>query len=172
MQFSEPEDQVVKEEILTFINLPYEFNGFIEDVNLVDNELSLALIRKDEADPVKKWVPAYTFAILLEHKQIGLINLRIGYTDGLYYGGNIGYEIDKDYRGHGYAGRACQLISRIAKAHKMKVLGISNEYSNHASKRVCEKLGAQFLRVVRLPKDNPMRTDGHEFENIFMWKID
>lgn len=171
MEFSNYDDKIVQDEINAFIKQPYEFIEFIDFKDLIDNEISLHCYRTSPEDVTRNWVPSYFFAIMLLDKQIGYIDIRIGYTEGLYYGGNIGYSIDEDYRGRGFALRACKLISNVARAHKMRAINISNEYSNHSSKRVCEKLGAKFLRTVRLPLDNDMRKEGHEYENIFVWEI-
>jgi RimJ/RimL family protein N-acetyltransferase len=169
---SYPEDQSVIEEFKKYINQPYVFIDFIDLPILKDGDISLVCIKKSPANPSRNWVPSYQFSICLNEKSIGQIDLRIGYNEGLYYGGNIGYSIDEEYRGHSYTVRACRLLMMVAKAHQMKSLNISNEYSNHASFRVCEKLGAKFSRVVKLPEWNEMRSDDHEYENIFIWEIE
>ena len=171
MIISNPADHDVQKEIIEFINLPYEFTGFLEFDNLTDGNLQLKCLRKTPGDDLRNWVPSYHFAVLIDNQPIGEIDLRIGYTEGLYYGGNIGYAIDEAYRGHNYAPRACKLIKVVARAHKMEKLNISNEYKNFSSKRVCEKICARFVRVVVLPEENDMRKDGHEFENIFVWDL-
>jgi RimJ/RimL family protein N-acetyltransferase len=139
-------------EIAYYNALPCTFDGFIEVPELYDGAIRLFCYNKSPANPEKKYVPGYRFAICKDGEQIGQINLRIGYTDGLYYGGQIGYDIDEGHRGNGYAGRACRLITGVAKAHDMKILLITNDYDNNASRRVCEKLGARLLRVVYIPE--------------------
>lgn len=42
--------------------------------------------------------------------RVGEIDIRIGYTEGLYYGGLIGFNTDLEHRGNGYAGRSCLLL--------------------------------------------------------------
>lgn len=138
---------------------------------LANEEIYLVCVAKKDAIPAKKYVPAYDFAICREGEQIGHINLRIGYTDGLYYGGQIGYEVDKQYRGRGYAAQACRLLLPVAKAHGMTKLLITNDHANYASKRVCEKLGARFLRLVPLPEWHELYEAGQRFVNIFEWDI-
>lgn len=171
IKLSKPEDMEVKEEINKYINYKYEFNDFLDVPAFEDGELSIHSIKKTPADIRKKWVPSYCFIIKYGNLEVGHINLRIGYTVGLYFGGNIGYYIKEDFRGNGFAGIACKLISKVAKLHKMKYLIITNEYNNYASFRVCEKIGAKYLRTVKLPEDNEMRRDGDEAKNIFLWTI-
>jgi RimJ/RimL family protein N-acetyltransferase len=160
-----------KKEIAYYNSLPVTFNGFISVPELTDGVIRLFCYKKYPANPEKKHVPAYHFAICKDGEQIGEINLRIGYTDGLYYGGQIGYGIDEPYRGSGYAGDACRLLIPVAKAHDMKILLITNNQGNRASKRVCEKLGARFIRTARLPEWTELYQEGNRWENIFEWSI-
>jgi len=153
-----------------FIALPCEFNGFI-DSYLSNGEIHLECTKKSHADPIKKWVPAYHFDIMKDKEKVGIIDLRIGYTKGLYYGGNIGYTVEEAHRDNGYATEACKLIAPVAKAHKMRVLLISNDVLNIASRRVCEKLDAQHLERVALPEWTDLYKEGQRFSNIFAWHI-
>ena len=102
---------------------------------------------------------------------IGKTNLRVGYTEGLYYGGNIGYMVDQAQRGNGYAVRACRLLARVARAHGMTKLLITNRHDNAASMRVCEKLGARLLRVAPTPAWHDLYQKGDRFGNIYEWRI-
>ena len=153
-------------------SLPVMFGDFVNVPQLSDGGIYLVCTAKKPADPDKKLVPAYDFAICKDGEKIGDINLRIGYTDRLYYGGQIGYGIDEIYRGNGYAVRACQLLQTVAKAHGMKKLLITNDQTNNASRRVCEKLGARLVRCLRLPEWHDLYKDGHRFENIFEWSVE
>lgn len=165
------DDFEVQSKIKEVLIYPYEFNDFLDFDYLSDGVIALKCVVKTPADPKREWVPAYHFKIRLDDFEIGSIDLRIGYTEGLYYGGNIGYGIKEAYRGKGYAGRACLLVAKIAQAHKMQKLIITNEYRNNASRRVCEKIGALFIHTVKLPMDNEMRKDGNENQNIFILNI-
>jgi predicted acetyltransferase len=148
-------------------SLPVKFDGFIDIPMLTDGELYLLCYEKKPAEPERKRVPAYMFAICREGEKVGEISLRIGYTDGLYYGGQIGYNIDEDYRGKGYAARACRLLTYVAKAHGMSKLLITNDERNDASRRVCEKLGARHVRYGRLPEWHELYKEGHRYGNIY-----
>lgn len=172
IHISYPDDEDVRKEFQSYLNWPVEFNGFDYLPELREGDMDLICTKTIPADPERNWVPAYHFDILVDNKKVGFIDLRIGYNEGLYYGGNIGYAIDEAYRGHNYAGRACRLLPSVAKIHGMKKLIISNEYRNLASRRVCEKIGAKFIRTIALPKWNDIRTDGHLYENLFVWEIE
>ena len=165
-------------EIAYYKSLPCVFDDFIDLPELSDGIIHLVCIAKKPALPEKKYCPAYDFAICKGSEKIGEINLRIGYAgygsdeSSLYYGGQIGYNVDEKHRGNGYAGRACRLLSPVAKAHSMMKLLITNNYTNTASRRVCEKLGARFLRVARLPEWIDLYKEGQRFSNIFEWSVE
>jgi len=166
------EEWDIRKEIEYYNALPYKFDGFVDLPELYDSEIHLVCTAKKPAIPEKKYVPAYEFAVLKGTEKIGEINLRIGYTEGLYYGGQIGYSIDEKHRGNGYAVIACRLLLPVAKAHGMKKLLISNNQTNTASRRVCEKLGARLVRLSRLPEWHELYKEGNRFENIFEWSVD
>ncbi|MDR0890081.1 MAG: GNAT family N-acetyltransferase [Oscillospiraceae bacterium] len=165
-------------EIAYYNALPVVFNDFIDVPVLSDNVIHLVCIAKKPAVPEKKYVPSYDFAICKGSEKIGEINLRIGYvgygpdSSSLYYGGQIGYNVNEEYRGNGYAGRACRLLHPVVKAHGMTKLLITNNVTNTASRRVCEKLGARFLRLVRLPEWIDLYKEGQRFSNIFEWSME
>ena len=157
----------VQKEIAYYNALPVTFNGFIDIPKLNDGEIFLICTEKNPGIPEKKRVPEYRFAVCKDGEKIGDIGLRIGYTDGLYYGGQIGYGINESHRGKGYAANACRLLLPVAKAHNMVKLLITNNVTNHASIRVCEKLGARLVRIVRLPEWCELYKEGQRFSNIF-----
>jgi len=163
-------------EIEYYNTLPCEFSGFIEVPKLSDRVIHLVCVAKHPAIPEKNYVPWYEFAVCKGSEKIGQIDLRIGYEGGkhgagLYYGGQIGYWIHKNYRGNGYAVRACRLLTAVAKVHKMDKLIITNGHKNEASKRVCEKLGAKWIRMARLPEWHDLYEEGQRFVNVFEWSI-
>lgn len=166
------DDWEVMKEISYYNSLPVIFDDFIDIPVLTDGEIEVACIGKKPAIPEKKWVPAYEFEIRRDNSRVGAVNLRIGYTDSLYYAGHIGYSVDEQHRSHGYAEKACKLLVPIIRAHGMKKVLITNNHTNIASKRTCEKLGAELIRVARLPEWHGLYTeDGLRFVNIFEWSI-
>jgi uncharacterized protein len=169
------EEQAIENEIAWYNSLPCEFNGFITVPILSDGEIYLVCTEK-YTNPKKKHVPAYEFIICKGGERVGRINLRIGYGGGpygknLYYGGQIGYDVDEPFRGNNYAARACRLLVPVAKAHKMHTLLITNNPDNRASVRVCEKLGLKLIRTAPVPKWHDLAKDGDRYSNIYEWKI-
>ena len=162
----------IQKEIAYYNALPAKFDGFIDLPELSDGVIHLVCTAKNPGDAEKKLVPGYDFAICKGSEKIGGINLRIGYTDGLYYGGQIGYGIEEKHRGNGYAGRACRLIAPVARAHGMIKLLVTNDHANAASRRVCEKLGARFVRLARLPEWHNLYQKGRRLSNIYEWSIE
>ncbi len=162
----------ILQEIAYYNSMPVEFKDFIDVPVLNDGEIELVCVAKKPAIPEKKWVPGYDFEIRQNNRRVGEINLRIGYTDGLYYGGQIGYGVDEPHRGHGYAEKACRLLIPVIRAHGMKKVLITNNHTNAASRRTCEKLGARFIRVAPIPEWHDLYKDGQRFENIFEWNIE
>ncbi len=151
--------------------MPAHFDNFIQVPELTDGTIYLVCTAKKPGIPEKKWVPAYEFAICKGGEKIGDVNLRIGYSDSLYYGGQIGYNVDEAYRGNGYAAAACRLLAPVAKAHGMTNLLITNHHKNHASYRVCEKLGARHIELARLPEWHDLHKDGQRFVNVFDFAV-
>lgn len=154
-----------------YCSLPVEFTDFIEVLPLNDGEIYLVCKEKKKAVPEKNYVPDYDFHICCKGEAVGGIDLRIGYTKGLYYGGQIGYNVSEAHRGKGYAVRACRLPKPVAKAHGVKKLLITNNFTNLSSRRVCEKLGAKLLRETRIPEWHNLYEEGQRRLNIFEWSI-
>jgi tagatose 1,6-diphosphate aldolase len=126
---------------------------------LRDAELSVVLAAKIPADPVKGWAPAYGFELWVDEsdKPVGKINLRVGDNYVLrMYAGHIGYGVDPDWRGRHYAERAVRLILPLAKRHGISTIWITCNPDNWASRRTCERLGAEMIEIVPLPPDNEM----------------
>ncbi len=158
----------IAREIARFAAYPFAFEGFCTSLpELTDGVISLRLSSASAANPAKGYVPAYFFDICLDGEKIGYIDFRIGYQASLYYGGNIGYGVDEAHRGNGYAGRACLLLKHVMRAHGMKHAYITNNVKNDASRRVCEKIGAKFIRAADVPAGSELYEDGIYRVNIF-----
>ena len=144
---------------------------FYDTQDLRDKEIFLRLNRTCEAQPEKKWLPAYYFDIcLLNGEKIGYCDLRIGHNEKTYIGGNIGYGIDEAYRGNRYAAKACKLLFRQAKKHGMEYLIITCVPANIPSARTCELAGGTFIEVADIPEDNEMYAEGKR--NVKIYKFD
>ena len=145
---------------------------FIDTAFLKNDEIQLILERTVDGNEEKGWVPAYHFAICnLEGIKMGVCDLRIGHNDNLYYGGNIGYSIDEEYRGHHYAGKACLLLFELAKMHQLEYVIITCNPDNYASRKTCEYAGGKLLEIVELPEDNDMRQKGETEKCVFKFWV-
>ena len=115
---------------------------FINTDFLRNDEIYLKLTKTTVGNIRREWLPAYHFDIYNKQgEEVGACDLRIGYNKNVYYGGNIGYHIDQNYRGHHYAGKACLLLFHLARKHKMDHLIITCNPDNYASRRTWEYAG-------------------------------
>ncbi|MBP3337886.1 MAG: GNAT family N-acetyltransferase [Lachnospiraceae bacterium] len=145
---------------------------FMNTEFLKSDEIQLVLEKTVEGNVEKDWVPAYHFAICNnEGRKVGVCDLRIGHNDRLYYGGNIGYGIDEQFRGNHYAGKACLILFELAKKHEMEYLIITCNPDNYASRKTCEYAGGQLLEIVELPEDNDMRERGETNKCIYKFLL-
>lgn len=146
---------------------------FLNTDDLKSKEIQLIVDRLSEANLDRNWVPAYHFHICDLHGNImGSCDLRIGYTEGLYYGGHIGYSVKEEYRGHHYAAKACKLLFSLAKKHDMSYLYITCNPDNLPSRKTLEFLQGDFLGVKELPENNDMRVnEGETHKCIFKFQL-
>lgn len=145
---------------------------FINTDFLKNDEIALVLEKTVEGNDEKGWVPAYHFAICNNKDlKVGVCDLRIGHNDNVYYGGNIGYRINEEYRGHHYAGKACLLLFELARKHDLNYLIITCNPDNYASRKTCEYAGGELIEIVELPEDNDMREDGETEKCIFRFQL-
>ena len=145
---------------------------FLNTNFLYDDEIRLQLEKTVEADPAREWLPAYHFAICDRNGQkMGTCDFRVGHNQKVYCGGNIGYKIDEQFRGHRYAAKACKLIFELAKKHDLGYVLITCNPDNLASRRTCELLGGELLEIVELPADSDMRALGEDRVCIFRYDL-
>lgn len=147
--------------------------NFLPFDTIKGEEIDLLIERKVPENKAMGYVPAYWYAINLSgsDQTIGTIDLRIGSNAQTYYDGHIGYAIDKKYRGHQYAMKACKLLKRLALAHGMNELIITCNPENVASNKTCTRLGADFIELVDLPTDNDMYLEGERQKCVYKWRI-
>ena len=130
-----------------------------------------------ETEPAKEIAPGYTFWLRIRRHAFGeratttipepdvpiagSISLRIGHSVNLdRYLGHVGYHVLPPARGHHYSERATRLLLPIARAHGHRVLWITCNPENLASRRTCERLGAVYVDEVDVPSDNGLYTQG------------
>lgn len=132
---------------------------FMETGVLSDGELELRLALNAPGD--KDTVPAYHFDLRLGQRRIGGIRFRVASTPDIkLYAGNLGYNVDPEFRGRRFAERACRLLIPLARAHRFDHLWITCDPDNHASRITCERLGAVLVETIVLPEDLDMYQDG------------
>ncbi len=145
---------------------------FFDTMFLKNNEIRLLLEKTVDGNEEKGWVPAYHFAICnLEGTKMGACDLRIGHNEKLYYGGNIGYRVEEQYRGHHYAGKACLLLFELARKHGLEYLIITCNPDNYPSRKTCEYVGGKLLEIVELPTDSDMRARGETEKCIYRFEL-
>ncbi len=92
-----------------------------------------------------------SYIIRVGDVEVGECNLRVG--DPLEpYGGNVGYRIEKSFRGHHYSLSALELLKAEARALELDRLIICCPPENLASRRIAELSGAEFLGIVDIPQ--------------------
>lgn len=126
------------------------------------------------AQPEKKFVPCISYHITLHDSQyiVGHCSAKLGFNEQIFFIGNIGYEINEDYRGKGFAGEAVKLLLNLFKENGFDKIYITNLPDNTASRRVCEKLDAKFLGTFEIPADNIRRIQFNDkFMNIYELQI-
>ena len=114
-------------------------------------DMTLKIIEKKENGRAQ--LPYYYYDIFVDGAAVGKISIRIGDNFHVYYNGHIGYEINEEARGHGYARRACGLVLNVARFHGMTQVYITCAEDNIASYRTIEKLSAELLEICDIPKE-------------------
>lgn len=120
---------------------------------LTNDTMELKLIHFDKGNEVE--IPYYWYEIIPKalNKPIGKISIRLGDNYHSYYNGHVGYEVDEEYRGHGYSYQAAKMVLPIAKEHGMTCIYLVCDEDNIASYKTIEKLGAELVELVVPPKD-------------------
>jgi tagatose 1,6-diphosphate aldolase len=116
----------------------------------------------DPGDLSGSVAPAYHFWMKVAGSRsalpiVGGIVLRLGDNPNLQrIAGHIGYHVYPFARGHHYAEIACRLLLPLAKTQGLDPLWITCNPDNWASRRTCERLGAQFVEIVPVPPEHPL----------------
>ena len=145
---------------------------FLNTDFLHDDKIRLALDKTIPGNELLGFVPSYRFFIEDNHgTQMGICDLRVGYNENTYYGGNIGYRIYEEFRGHRYAERASKLLIKLAEKHKMPYLIITCNPDNIPSRKTIERAGGKFIEKVPLPADSLLRFRGETEKLIYRVEI-
>lgn len=141
-----------------------------QEITIINGEeIDLHLVKTVPGNPTKNWVPAYHFNMALKGSDtpIGVIDLRIGHNENLYYGGHIGYAVHSEHRGHHYAGKAVLLLKELALAHGMEKVTITCNPDNLPSRKTCEYVGAELKGIVTVPPHNDLYQRGEKEKCIY-----
>lgn len=117
---------------------------------LIDKDLELIVVEERPGIAAEGIVPEYKFEMRhrLNGEIVGNISLRTKLTPRLAeYGGHIGYEVETQHQGKGYAARSCKLILDLAKTHSINPVLITCGVDNIASRKTCENIGAKLIAI-------------------------
>ena len=142
---------------------------------LTDGSVDVTVEEEEPADPTKGYVPCYHFRVARHgnDRKVGEVRLRVARVEdqpSLLASGQLGYEINEDARGHGFAARACQLVGPVALFHGLDVVTITCDPRNAASLKTCERLGASLVGTFDVPKDHPMYQKGRRRVRRYEWR--
>ncbi len=147
----------------------YKYNHKYDIIN--GDIIALKIITFNNGNDVE--IPYYWYDIIEKktNRNVGKISIRLGCNYHSYYNGNIGYEIDEEYRGNNYAYIASKMVINIAKDYGMKEIFLTCEKDNIASYKTIEKLGAELIEIVVPPKDYFGYYDGIDEYRIYKKKL-
>ncbi len=107
------------------------------------------------------FVPILSYSIHAAGRDVGEIRIRLGESDDLKrHFGQIGYEVYPAFRGRGHATSASRLALRVTRELGYGEVWITCNPENLASRRVCEKIGGEFVETIDIPADHVMFDHG------------
>ena len=131
---------------------------------LCDGTVSLVLkAYTEEVEEGRLYVPFYDFTVMdaATGEAAGGLVLRAGYNDHVTFrAGNVGYGISEDFRGMGYAARACRLVERFAVKIGMPYLVITTRPDNFASGKTALNAGYTYAGTSPVPEEDEMYREG------------
>jgi tagatose 1,6-diphosphate aldolase len=138
---------------------------FLDAGPLSDGELSLVCVRTHVPNPGKGRVASYTFEMRVDGHEnaAGGIAFR-AQNNALMelYRGNVGYDVEPEHRGHHYAERGVRLLLPFIGRHGFRVVWLTTDPDNWASRRTCERLGAVLVETVDVPETEEMYARGEQ----------
>jgi predicted acetyltransferase len=141
---------------------------------MTESPIVLRLVGTYPADPATGKVPDVHYDIIerASGAKAGTIRLRLSNRDDIrLYAGHIGYRVEAAYRGHQYAEHACRALRPVALGYGFRELWITCDPDNRASRRTCERLGAELVELVDLPEDLDMYLDGERQKCRYRWTL-
>ncbi len=134
--------------------------------------IRLCLEKRVPVKPGGQLVPFYSFGIYDQHRiRVGHIIFKVGDTRHVILCvGHIGYAIAPEHRGKQYAFFSCQAIGPFVRQFKSAVI-LTCDPENVASQCVIEKLEAQFLGEIQVPRDDPCYSGGARRKRRYLWQL-
>ncbi len=106
----------------------------------------------DPAVCEKRGALRYSYVIRVDGIEVGECNLRP--NDPLTpYGGNVGYRIDPEHRGHRYSLAALELLKNEARGLGLERIVVCCDPENAASRRIAELGGGELDAIAEIPTD-------------------
>ena len=142
-------------------------------VEFSDGIIDLVPLSVPPADAAMQFGRERVWRITLHgnRREIGQISYRAGESRCVFYYGHIGYHIDKPWRGHHYALRACRLIrEEIVRSGKNDVV-ITCDPDNIPSRKTCEELGGLYEGTVTVPKDIREKYEISDTKRRYVWRV-
>ena len=137
-----------------------------------DGEIDLLLSDSDVTDAECGIVDGYLFYIHNKKTRsyAGYVSLRLGESPALYYLGHIGYRIEPEWRGRGYAAKACKLLLPLLEELQLESVVITTDVDNIASRKTCEKLGCHLERIAPVPSAYRAICSGSTAKCRYIWQ--
>lgn len=133
--------------------------------------VDLKLIGFYEENP-QDHLPYYWYEILSGGKPVGKISLRLGFNESSIVNGQVGYEIDEDFRGHNYSYYALEVIKSLAMDHGFRYLLVTTSTENMASQKIIRKAkGKLIMSDYLVPLDHIFHVLGKPKINIYEIKL-
>lgn len=138
------------------------------------DEVSLVVEALAPANERMGYVPAYLMGVLKNdtRERVGRISFRVANNDLInLYAGHIGYTIDRQHRGNGFAEKGCRLLASLAREHNFEELYITCDPDNPASRRTIEKLGGTLLGIESVPRNTDLYRRGDRKKLRYAWRV-
>ena len=118
-----------------------------------DAEITLSLAQDRVRDHEIGATDGYVFDIIAakDGGRAGYVSVRIGESPELYYLGHIGYRVEPEWRGHGYAFKAVRLLIPFLEDLGLCTVVITTNADNLPSRKTCEHLCCTLENIVQVP---------------------
>lgn len=105
-------------------------------------------------------------------EKAGAIRLRLSHEEDIaLYAGHIGYNVNEAFRGRHYAAYACLELKPLTLQRGFTEVWITCYPDNWASRRTCERIGAELVEIIDLPGDLDMYQDGERQKCRYRWLL-